>query len=608
MLAAVLPAFADGASFNLIPPRNVVQGRNFAITYRLTNAEANAPSAPDLDGCTLLFGPAVSTMHSTEIVNGRFSTTRTVDYTFTYRADRAGTVEVPELALRTNEGTLRARAAQFEILPADNYGSGQNSSGSSQGASQGNRQNGGKPDGGSNSGRNGAISADDLMVRVFFSKNTVYEQEPVVATIKVYTRYDISSFIPRVQPAFEGFLTEELPVTGETTLENYNGRNYHCAVLKRLLLYPQQSGRLEVNSGRYDVTIVEYETVNMGFFRTQRPVERDVTTTSNGASITVRPLPSPAPAGFSGAVGDFTVHTSLEPELLRTNEAATYTYSIEGTGNIKYLSEPAMEFPAGIESYTPHAQIDTRVVGGNNIRGTYKTDFTIVPQEVGNFTIEGLPLVYFDPTAGEYRTAEVPDMNVRVLRGSGEAAAPAQNNIDATIDDIFHIHASANRTSSEAEANYAVGNSMYWLIYVLLGAILIGIIIIYRRNIKLRADISGRKLAKAGSTATKRLKKAAALMKAGKSEEFYASVASALWGYISDKLSIAPSQLTRENVSGKLADFGIDDATAQKVMDVLDNCEMARFTPMGSDSRMNALYDEAAAAIAALENSKKRAR
>lgn len=605
MLAAVLPAFADDASFNLVPPRNVVQGRNFAITYRLVNAEANAPSAPNLEGCTLLFGPAVSTMHSTEIVNGRFSTTRTVDYTYTYRADEAGTVDVPELALRTNEGTLRARAAQFEILPADNsYGSGQSSSGNDgQGSSQGNRQNGGKADGGG--ARNGAISADNLMVRVFFSKNTVYEQEPVVATIKVYTRYDISSFIPRVQPAFEGFLTEELPVTGETTLENYNGRNYHCAVLKKLLLYPQRSGRLEVNSGRYDVTIVEYETVNMGFFRTQRPVERDVTTTSNGAAITVRPLPSPAPAGFAGAVGSFTVDTSLDPELLRTNEAATYTYTIEGTGNIKYLSEPAVEFPAGIESYTPHAEIDARVVGGTNMRGTYKTDFTIVPQEVGNFTIAGTPLVYFDPSAGEYRTVDVPDMDVRVLRGSGEAAAPRQNDLDATIDDIFHIHASTNRSSSEAEAHYTIGSNLYWLIYILLGAILIGIIIIYRRNIRLRADVSGRKLAKAGRTATRRLKKAAALMKAGKSEEFYASVASALWGYISDKLQIAPSQLTRENVAGKLADYGVDDATAAKVMDVLDSCEMARFTPMGSGTQMNALYDEGAAAISALENCKK---
>lgn len=609
MLVAVLPAFADGASFTLVPPRTVIQGRNFALTYRLVNAEANAPSAPELDGCSLLFGPAMSTMHSTEIINGRISTTRTVDYTYTYRAEQPGTVTVPELSVRTADGTLRARSASFEILPADNAGSGQSasSSGSSQSGHSG-RPNPGKADSNGNNGGSGRVSADDLMVRVFFSKNTVYEQEPVVATIKVYTRYDISSFIARVQPAFEGFLTEELPVAAETTLENFNGRNYHCAVLKKLLLYPQRSGRLEVNTGRYDVTIVEYETVNMGFFRTQRPVERDVTTTSNAAAITVKPLPAPAPAGFAGAVGSFTARTQLDPELLRTNEAATYSYIIEGTGNIKYLSEPAVEFPTGIESYTPHAEIDARVVGGTNMRGTYKTDFTIVPQEVGNFTIAGTPLVYFNPESGQYRTVEVPSMDVRVLRGTGDAAVPQQNNLDATIDDIFHIHASTDRSASESEAHYVVGNGLYWLTYLLLAVILVGIIIVYRRSIRLRADVSGRKLAKAGRTATKRLKKAATLMKAGKSEEFYAATASALWGYISDKLSIAPSQLTRENVAGKLADYGIDEAAAAKVMDVLDNCEMARFTPMGSDSQMNALYDEAAAAIAAIENSKKRSK
>ena len=92
----------------------------------------------------------------------------------------------------------------------------------------------------------------------------------MVATIKVYTKHDISSFMPTTQPAFEGFLCEELPVSLETSMEHYNGQNYHTAVLKRLLLYPQKAGKLSVNSGKYDVTIVQYETVNMGFFRTQK--------------------------------------------------------------------------------------------------------------------------------------------------------------------------------------------------------------------------------------------------------------------------------------------------------------------------------------------------
>ena len=100
-------------------------------------------------------------------------------------------------------------------------------------------------------------------------------------------------------------------------------------ILKRLLLYPQRPGKLSVNSGKYDVTVVQYETVNMGFFRTQRPIERQVTTSSNAAALQVNALPEPKPAGFSGAVGSFSVETKLEPELLRTNEAAVYSYIVK---------------------------------------------------------------------------------------------------------------------------------------------------------------------------------------------------------------------------------------------------------------------------------------
>lgn len=585
---------ASDASFDLVPPRNVIEGRNFSLTFRLSNAEASTFDGPELDGCTLLYGPAVSTMQSTQIVNGRLSSSRTIDYTFTYRADRAGSVNVPSLALRTSEGTLRTSAAKFDILPPDRPQAGQQGQPA---ASQGGRVE--QPQAG------GRISADDVLIRVFFSRNSVYEQEPVVATIKVYTKYDISAFLPTVQPSFEGFLTEELPVDNNVSVEHYNGQNYHTAVLKRLLLYPQRAGQLAVNSGKYNITIVQYETINMGFYRTSRPIERDITTTSNAASITVRALPEPRPAGFTGAVGQYSVSTSLEPELMRTNEASVYSYTVRGTGNIKYLSPAEMEFPAGIETYTPRTNIDVRLTsGGANMTGTYSTDFTIVPMEVGNFTIEGKPFVYFDPAAGEYRTAKVDDTPIRVLRGNG-AAAPVQNtDVNTQINDILHIHPSDIESQSQ-NIHYTFGTKLYWLIYILLAIILTGTVFLYRRNIRLNSDIAGRRLAKAGRAAAKRLKTARTAMDAHRSDEFYAAVSSALWGYLSDKLAIPASQLTRENISEKLTAYGLGTDQTQNLLDVLDACEMARFTPAESDSEMAQVFQKASGAISAVENVKK---
>lgn len=593
VVAATQFAFAQQPQFSLVIPRNVVEGRNFSLTFRLTDGEGNAPAAPELEGCTLLYGPATSTMSSTQIVNGRMSSSYTIDYSFTYRADKAGQVDVPEVTITSNGKTLRSKTHSFQILPPD-----KKSASNSQGGnpSQGRPQRGDLPD----------ISSDDLLVRVSFSKNSVYEQEPVVATIKVYTKYDISSFLATTQPVFEGFLMEDLPSDSEVSMEHYNGQNYHTVVLRRLLLYPQKAGTLTVNSGRYDVTLVQYQQVNMGFFgTTSRPVERSITTSSNGATLNVKALPEPKPAGFTGAVGSFTVETSLDPELMRTNEASTYSYTVKGTGNIKFLTLPEMQFPSGIDVYTPKNDIQAKVSnGGTNMTGIYRTDYTIVPQEVGTFNIQGVPFVYYDIDKHEYITIPVQDMDIKVIRGSGAAAPVAQTTLDKTIDDILHIKPSDSELAA-AEVHYTFRSPMYWFMYGLIIAILAGVLILYRRNIRLEADVVGRKLAKAGKVAAKRLKASKADLDAHRNDAFYASLAKALWGYISDKLSIAPSQLTRQNVAEKLEAYGLNDQATNQVLDVLDRCEMARFTPNDSDTEAADIYRKAEAAINSIEEVKK---
>lgn len=591
LAGASFEASAQDAQFSLVPPRSVVEGRNFNLTFRLSNGEGNAPSAPQLPHCRLLYGPSTSTMQSTQIVNGRMSSSYSIDYTFVYRAEEPGEVNVPAVSITSGGNTLQSRPATFNILPSDNP---------TQSSSQrGNDRHVQADD--YTTQTPGNIDKNDLLVRVSFSKSKVFEQEPVVATIKVYTKYDISSFMVTTQPAFEGFLCEELPVNLEMNLEHYNGQNYHTAVLKRLLLYPQKPGKLSVNSGKYDVTILQYESVNMGFFRTQRPVERTLTTSSNAAALTVDALPEPRPAGFNGAVGHFTASAKLEPELLKTNEAATYTYTIKGTGNIKFLNRPEMEFPAGIDVYTPKSEIDTRVTGAD-MTGTNATVFTIVPQEQGSFTISGLPFIYFDPDKRSYETIEIPDTPIKVAKGSGPSVSTAggeQKTLDTRINDILHIH--ALKGGPKPAPSYIVTQPWYWFVFAAFSLALAGIVILYRRNIRLQADVVGRKLARAGRVASKRLKEARGYMQKHESAKFYDSLALALRGYIGDKLSIAPSQLMRDNISEKLEARGTDSATIADVLEVLDTCEMARFTPMNSDSEMSTLYNKAVEAIRNIE-------
>lgn len=582
---------AQESSFDLVQPRTVIEGRNFTLTFRLTNGEANPPAAPKLDNCTLLYGPSTSTMSSTQIINGKMTSSYSVDYSFVYRADKAGEVSVPAVSVRDGSKNLSSRPGRFNILPDDGSSSPVN----------------GRPAGqprqtAPSAPASDRISQDDLLVRVSFSRNKVYEQEPVIATIKVYTKYDISSFLVTTQPAFEGFLSEELPVQLETNTENYNGQNYHTAVLKRLLLYPQHEGKLSVNTGKYEVTLVQHEQINMGYFVTYRPVERKITTTSNAATLDVMALPQPQPDGFNGAVGKFTVRTELTPELLRTNEAATYSYIIEGTGNIKFLNEPKIKFPAGVDTYTPKTDIDTRVAGAN-MTGTFRTDFTIVPQEVGSLKIEGTPFVYFDPESRQYKTLPVDTYDVKVIRGSSTSTETSTKAVDTQMDDILHIVPSGSMPQQKVHT-YLFDNIYYWLAYAVALAVLITVIIVYRRHIRLAADVTGRRLARAGRVANKRLREARKYLRSGDSDAFYASLAKALWGYVSDKLSIAPSQLMRDNIESRLTDFGADETGVSGMLEILDECEMARFTPNHTESEKTALYDKAVSVINNIENTR----
>lgn len=583
-------------SFKLVPPGNVIAGRNFSLTFRLSNGEANAPKPPQLNGCELLYGPSVSTMSSTQYINGQMSSSMSVDFTYMYRAVTPGKVTVPEISVNSGGKSYSSRSSSFEILPPDKPAA-------QQGQQHGQSQSSGVSAVDPSTHKPGAVSPNDLFVRVSFSKTHAYEQEAVMATIKVYTKYSITSFLVTQQPLFDGFLSEELPVNLEVNLENYNGQNYNTAVLKRLLLYPQKSGKLTVNSGKYDITIQQFELVNMGFFTTQRPVERQITTESNMASIEISPLPEPKPAGFNGAVGHFDVTTSLNPELLRTNEAAVYTYTIKGTGNIRYLKQPVIDFPSSIDQYTPKTDIDAKIVGANTT-GTYKVDYTIVPQEAGKVVIPGTPFVYYDLDKKEYVTIDTRQYDLNVARGASTSTVVEQRTIDKTIDDILHIKPSAT-DKQRLEISYIFHNGFYWLTFIIAILILIGIAIVYRRQLKFNADVKGRKHARANRVVSKRLKTARDFMKAHENDKFYAELAKAMWGYISDKLSIAPSQLLRDNISTQLSDYGASKQTIDEVLTVLDECEMARFTPQHSDQEVAKLYDEAVAAIRNLEDVKK---
>ena len=583
--------------FDVTVPGSVRAGERFAVTFVLRNGEGSNPKIVQTPGITQLYGPSVTTSQSTQVINGRMSSSSRIEYTYFFKADKPGKYSIGEASIVVDGKTMKTSAKTINVV---------------QSASQ-------SPDNQSSGNRNGSapvdiydidtqsadrsVNADDVFVRIILSKSTAFEQEAIECTIKLYTKYQISSFFPTLQPSFDGFLIQEIDL--QPTLnqeEEFKGSRYMTAVLKKCIIFPQKSGKLTINSGNYDIKVVQYNNVNMGFFTVRDPQEREIKVKSNSASIDIKPLPTPQPDGFTGAVGTFTVDSRLVGNSFRTNDAATLLYTIKGTGNIKYIKEPVIDFPSEFEQYTPKSEINADVAG-QNVTGTMMIEYTFVPQSVGEFKIGSDKFVYFNPISKEYVTIDTPVYNIKVNKGANSAPSESERqDISAKNTDILHIY-TGDKNASHTHI-LLVNQWWYWLIYVLGIIALISILSIYSQRAKRASDIQGTRLAKANKIAKKRLRTAEKFAKAGNEEKFYEEMLKALWGYISDKLTIPASKLSRQNVSEKLSAAGVSDSVITPLINVLDTCEMARYTPQKSADEMRRVYSAATEAINGMENTK----
>lgn len=576
-------------NFTVKPPSRVYEGQRFPVTFRLTNADGSDLKVSQINGCSLLYGPSVSQSQSYQVVNGRASSTSATEYTYYYKADKAGTFTIPAATIVADGKHLSTKAVTFTVH-------------SIQDANTPASQRPVDVDDVDTQAAGRRVNSDDVFVRIILSKSSAYEQEAIGCTIKLYTKYSISSFLPTRQPAFDGFLIQEVDVQPSLNqMETYNGQNYMTAVLKKCIIFPQKSGKLNINSGNYDISVVQYDNVNMGMFQVRQPKEAKIKVNSNSASINILPLPQPQPDGFTGAVGTFRVDSRLVGNSFRTNDPATLIYTISGSGNIKYVKEPVIDFPTEFEQYTPKSDIEAEV-HGNDVTGSMTVEYTFVPQSVGEFTIGSDKFVYFNPQTKQYVTLNTPTYPIKVVKGVSAPVTTDQKNVENKNSDIRHIYL-GDKTPMK-QHHLVVLESWYWILYLGLLIVAIAIMAINRRNAKLNADVTGRRTAKASKVARRRLKAAEGFMKSGDSDKFYEEMLHAIWGYLSDKLSMPVSQLSRDNISATLASKGYSEENANDIVTVLDDCEMARYTP-DSSSHMDSVYERGVNAINKLESNKK---
>lgn len=593
MLTLTVQAYADDkVTFTASAPDAVAVGDQFRLSYTVNTQKVKNFRAPSIKGFDVLMGPSRS--YSMQSING--NTTETLTFTYILLAQKEGEYTIPGATITANGDQMLSNSVKIKVLPADKTNSSQ--SGNAQSTSRS-----------SSSGT--SISNNDLFITATASKTTAYEQEAILLTYKIYTVVDLRGFDNVKLPDFKGFHSQEveLPNDRRWGLEHYKGRNYHSTIYRQFVLFPQQSGKLTIDAARFDASIEKMDAIDdpfEAFFNGGAgSIQIKKTLMTPKLTIDVKPLPAGKPADFSGGVGEFNISSSINSTKVKTNDAITVKVVISGTGNLKLVGEPEVKFPEDFEVYDPKVDSKFRLTNAG-LSGNKVIEYLAIPRNAGTYKIPAIKFSYFDIKSRSYKTLTTEEYTVQVEKGAGNASQTIANftnkeDLKVLNEDIRFIKQNDVKLSPKGE--YFFGSMGYWLFYIIPGLIFIACFLIYRKQIAANANVAKVRTKKANKVAVKRMKQAGKLLAANEKDAFYDEVLKALWGYISDKLSIPVSQLSKDNIEEELRKYGVAEDLIKEFLNALNSCEFARFAPGDANQAMDKVYSDSLEVISKMENS-----
>lgn len=596
ILAAWQVKAADKVRFVAEAADVVVSGDQVRLVFTVNSQDIKDFRAPSIKGFDVLMGPSRSQQSSIQIINGKRTSNSSTAFTYILLAGNPGTYTIPAASVEVNGEKVFSNAISIKVLPQDQTSgnSGNNGGGS---ASSSRSQAAGS-----------RISANDLFITATASKTTVHEQEAILLTYKVYTVVNLRQLYGKM-PDLKGFHTQEveLPQQKTFTLEHYKGRNYNTTVWSQYVLFPQQTGKLEIPSITFD-GVVAQQTISEdpfdAFFNGGGYVEVKKKITTPKVVINVQPLPA-KPAGFSGAVGEFKLASSINATDVKTNDAVTIKLTLSGTGNMKLIGTPEVKFPQDFEIYDPKVTDDYKLTN-SGLTGTKTFEYLAILRHAGNFTIPAIEFTYFDLKSNSYKTLKTEAYNLKVAKGQGNADQVISDftnkeSVKMLGKDIRFIK--LGDSSLRPKGDFFFGTVGYYLCYLIPLLLFVVFAVIYRQKALENANVAKVKTKKANKVATRRMKLAGKLLAENKKNEFYDEVLKALWGYISDKLSIPVSQLSKDNIEAELTNYGVQEALIAEFIGVLNECEYARYAPGNENEAMDKVYSASVEVISKMENS-----
>ena len=583
--------YADDVQFTTNAPDVVVNGEQFRIAFTINSSNAKDFRAPSISDFDVLMGPSRSQQMSTQIINGNVSSTSSITYTYVVVATKEGSFTVPGATVKVDGKEYKSNSVTIKVLPPDQ----QNGIGGQQKRDASVSQN---------------ISNSDLFMTATVNKSKVHEQEAILLTYKIYTVLNLTELQGKM-PDLKGFHTQEVPLPRNKTysLEHYKGRNYRTIVWSQYVLFPQQTGKLEIPSITF-TGVVEQMNRNVdpfdAFFNggsAYVSVRKKIVTPK--VSIDVLPLPTNKPTSFMGAVGDFSLTSSINSKTIKTGDAITVKLVLSGTGNMKLISTPEVKFPSDFEVYDP--KVDNKFsLNQAGLTGNKVFEYLAIPRHPGEYTIPAVEFTYFDLNTNSYKTLKTEAYDIHVEKGKGNASQVLadftnKEEIKRLGKDILYIK--LGDTKLRQSNDFFFASVSYYLWYIIPLVLFIILFVSARKQVMENANIAKMRTKKANKMAVKRMKLAGQLLSQNKKSEFYDEVLKALWGYVSDKLNISVSQLSKDNVEYELTKYGIEKNLIEDFISALNKCEFARYAPGDENEAMDKVYSSALEVITKIEDS-----
>ncbi|WP_027137943.1 BatD family protein [Gaetbulibacter saemankumensis] len=451
------------------------------------------------------------------------------------------------------------------------------------------------------------IASENVHLVAEVSKSNPYLNEAITVVYKLYVSPTVAvdNWNELDSPRFNDFWSQNIN-TQNQKVENgmYNGKEYRFLVLRKTVLYPQKTGKLNIEPLTLDIAL-RVPTNRRDIFGGMLMTRVNKTVSAGNKTINVKPLPEAGkPSDFTGAVGNFNFDVNASKKELSASESLQLQVKVRGNGNLKLFKLPKVSLPSSLEVYEPEHKEDV-TTNLSGMQGSISDSYTIVPQYKGKYPIPSISFSYFDLKTESYKRLSSEEIIVDVLDGPTNTAETTSGTSNSTIgkqpvvlNNEQFAYIKTDATFSSMNTSVFFKTKMFWSL-LLLPFLAIPLAIVIRKKKAVRdADVYGNKIRKADKLAKKYLSHAKKSL--GSKEAFYIALEKALHNYLKAKLFIETSEFSKERISDLLSEKDVEASVIKDFLGILESCELARYSPIDNVT-MQEDYDKAAKTISLID-------